>query len=263
MTLRAAVRQGLTGGGALVLLTDVDGTLAPIRSRPPAVRLPRRTRRLLARLARHPRARVGVISGRRVEDLRRLVRVPRAALAGCHGLEIVWGRARLRHPGAARMAPVVRRAARELEERTRGLRGVLVEPKGLTVCLHFRLAPPAAARALEPILREVRRRAPALEVLRGKRVLELRPGGSWGKGEAALLLHGLLARSLRRAAPLTLYLGDDETDEEAFRALGERAVCVAVGRRPSRAPYRLRGPAAVADFLAWLAESLGPAGAPR
>ncbi|MEK6530020.1 MAG: hypothetical protein AABZ48_03925, partial [candidate division NC10 bacterium] len=65
----------------------------------------------------------------------------------------------------------------------------------------------------------------------------------------------LLAGSLGRRA-LTIYLGDDATDEEVFRALRGKAVCVAVGRRRTRAPYRVSGPAAVERLLAWLADAL-------
>ena len=87
-------------------------------------------------------------------------------------------------------------------------------------------------------------------------MLELRPRVAWGKGQAVQLLRDLLAKSLGRRAPLTLYLGDDTTDEEAFRALRGRAVCVAVGRRRTRAAYRLPSPATVAELLAWLTDAL-------
>jgi trehalose-phosphatase len=102
---------------------------------------------------------------------------------------------------------------------------------------------------------EILRTAPALELLAGKKVLELRPRVGWGKGQAVRLLRDRLARSLG-GRPLSLYLGDDETDEEAFRALRGRAICVAVGRRRTRAAYRLLGPSAVERLLAWLAAVL-------
>lgn len=260
MTLRGRLRQTLRRARGLIVLSDLDGTLAPIRDRPEAVRLPQETRRILARLACHPRARVGIVSGRSLHDLKGLVGIPTVAYAGCHGLEIGWGRGRFRHPRALALVPVLRRVARQLRRKTSRLHGVLVEPKSLTVSLHYRLADRTTLPALQTLVRRAAQRAPGLEILRGKKVLELRPRIGWGKGEAVRLLRDLLARSLGRRAPLTIYLGDDETDEEVFRALRGEAVCVAVGRHRTRAAYRLSSPAAVRAFLAWLADALSPTG---
>jgi trehalose-phosphatase len=254
--LRGRLRQALRQHRALILLSDLDGTLAPIRDRPQDARLPPRTHRALARLARHPRARVGFLSGRSLRDLRRLVGLPSAVCAGSHGLEIACGTAHFRHPRAVDAARLLRRVSRELARRTARLGGIVVETKSLAVAVHFRRADRAAVPRLRAIVREVTGRVPTLEVLAGKKVLEVRPRVGWGKGEAAALLRSVLAESLGRASPVTLYLGDDATDEPAFRALRGKAFCVVVGRRRSRAPYRLRGPAAVGDLLAWLAEVL-------
>jgi trehalose-phosphatase len=255
VTLRGRLKKALGGRRGLIVLSDLDGTLAPIRDRPRDVRVPENSRRILARLARHPRARVGIVSGRELAQLKPLVRVPGAAYAGCHGLEVAWGRMRFRHPRAVALLPLLRRVTRSLRREAARFRGVVVEPKGLSVCLHYRLASPRDVPALRGIVREILASAPALELLAGRKVLELRPRVAWGKGEAVRLLRSLLAGSLRRRA-LTIYLGDDATDEEVFRALRGKAVCVAVGRRRTRAPYRLGGPAEVEKLLAWLAEAL-------
>lgn len=255
MTLRSHLMEALRRHRGLIVLSDFDGTLASLADQPRAARLPGAVRRLLIRLAQHPRVRVGIISGRSLGTLKRLVPVPNAAYAGCHGLEIAWRAARFRHPRAVVLAPLLRQVGRLLQRKTSRYSGVLVEPKGLTVCLHYRRADPRVVPALRSIVRQILGSAPSLELLAGKKALELRPRVTWGKGEAVRLLRGLLARSLRARA-LTLYLGDDETDEEAFRALAGRAICVSVGRRRTRAAYRLRSPAATGKLLAWLARVL-------
>lgn len=256
MTLHRAVKERLVRRRALILLSDFDGTLTPIVERPEQARLPRETRRLLTSLAQHPDARVGVISGRTLRDVHHLVRVPEAAYAGCHGLDIAWRGLRFRHPRAVKLRPLIRRTTRFLRDRTRRVPGVLVEPKGLTVALHYRLADPAVAPALRSLVTRTVRQAPGVEMLRGKKVLELRPQIGWGKARAVVLMRDWLADSLGSPRPLTIYLGDDETDEEVFRALRARVTSVAVGRRRTAAAFRLRDPSAVQTFLAWLARLL-------
>lgn len=253
--LRRRLMEAVRRRRGLVLLSDFDGTLAPIAAYPAAVRLPPRVRRLLAHLSRHPHIRLGIVSGRSLRDVKKVVGIAGAAYAGCHGLEVAWRGVRFRHPRAMASVPLLRRAAGELRRGTRRVRGVLVEWKGLTVSLHFRLADPRAVPALRFLVRRVASREAGLEILPGKKVLELRPRVAWGKGEAVRLLRNLLAKSLG-PRPLTIYVGDDRTDEEAFRALQGRALCVAVGRRRTRAPFRLSGPAAVERLLGWLADAV-------
>ena len=118
MTLRGRLQEAFQRHRAFILLSDLDGTLAPIVERPRDARLPSETRRILSALACHPHVRVGVVSGRTLKDLRRLVGIRRAAYAGCHGLEVAWGRARFRHPRAVAAVPLLRRVSRELAQRT-------------------------------------------------------------------------------------------------------------------------------------------------
>jgi trehalose-phosphatase len=203
---------------------------------------------------------MGFLSGRSLRDLRRRIGLRSAVYAGSHGLEITCRTAHFRHPRAVAAAGLLRRISRELARRTARLGGVVVERKSLAVAVHFRAADRAAVPRLRAIVREVTWRAPTLEVLAGKKALEVRPRVGWGKGEAVGFLRSVLAKSLGRASFVTLYLGDDETDEAAFRALRGKAFCVQVGRRRSRASHRLRGPAAVGDLLAWLTDELAVLG---
>src|SRR5262249_15232147 len=82
------VLDRLAGDGHLLLLTDYDGTLAPIASEPEAARLPDAVRADLVALAGLPRVQFGVVSGRDLQNLRTLVAVPNAFYGGCYGLEI-------------------------------------------------------------------------------------------------------------------------------------------------------------------------------
>lgn len=222
--------------GRPLLLLDYDGTLAPIVPDPasayPHPQVPELLRQLIDRGIP-----LYVVTGRRVEDLARLLPVPRLPVVGVHGLEEgeVGGPVRRHLPqGAAEALEAVRC-------RLPPIPGLRVEDKGLSLALHYRGLPDeeAAERALT---RWASHLPEGLEALAGKKVLEVRPRGA-GKGEAVRALAG------RHPGRIPVYLGDDLTDEQAFLALGSRAVTVKVGPGPTVARYRLPDVPAAVDYL--------------
>ena len=204
------------------IVLDVDGTLAPIVTRPEQARVPEAARSELRRLARRY-ALVACVSGRTGENARRLVGVEGIRYVGSHGLELA--------PDAARWSEEIRRFAAGVDWP--------VEDKGLTVSFHYRAADDEDA-ALE-YLQEVaeRARAAGLTPRFGRKVLEIRPPLAADKGTAVETL--LEEASLRRA----LYAGDDTTDLDAFRALDGLEVGVRVAVSSDEAPQELVGAADV------------------
>jgi trehalose-phosphatase len=246
------VGERLAAGESLLLLADYDGTLTPIVPDPEAAWLPRGVWDDLRILAGSSRTRVGIVSGRRIEDLRARVRIPEVIYAGCHGLQIEGPRVRFTHPAAQAQRPALAALASELSLRTAAVPGVIVEPKGLTVAVHYRNTTSEGmlrlAEELQPVLAERRFR-----VLPGKKVVELLPQVSWSKGEGALRIVDHV-RTHTGWRLLTTYLGDDSTDEMAFGVLQGQALTVRVGwRGDSAATYWLRGPAEVRRLLSALA----------
>jgi trehalose 6-phosphate phosphatase len=217
--------------GRAAILTDVDGTLAPIVERAEEAAVPAAAREVLAALSERY-ALVGCISGRRAENARRLVGLDSLAYAGNHGLELLM-------PGEEKPQPDPSVAGRESEaaEFLVSLDGARIEAAGLRQedkgpiqALHWRGSPDEAAaesRAHE-IANEAGRAG--LEPRWGRKVLELRPLGGGGKDGAVASL--LADDRLDRAT----YAGDDRTDLDAFRRLCElqvegqlrAAVCVGV-----------------------------------
>jgi len=230
--LRAATR--------VALFTDFDGTLVPIEPRAERVRLPQAGRRLLARLARHPRITVWIVSGRRLADIRRRTGRVGARFAGLHG----WEREDSGPPGRAGRE-VLRQAGKLLRKRLAGLRGVSIEDKRWAIAVHYRTADHRAVRRARATLREMMRTfAPALRLLHGKKVWELIPHEIEGRGKAVrnLLVEG-------PPGALAVYIGDDVSDESAFQALRHGITVHAGANRKTRAHYYLRGPAEVMSFL--------------
>lgn len=226
-----------TPAGALLL--DFDGTLAPFRRDPAAVRASQAARRVLATLAA---ARlVAVISGRPLAFLRDRLGGTGVICIGSHGAECDDPRIRLAAPPAV---PAV--AARAFEAARRA--GLRVERKPHGRVVHFReLATPARRPAMRQWLARLAPLASrAWEVREGNLVIELRPAG-FDKGRVVPPLRAVAGR-------VAAALGDDLTDEDMFEALAPGELGVLVGAaRPSAARFRLAGIGAVGRYLAALA----------
>ncbi len=254
-------------GGRPAIFLDYDGTLTPIVERPEDAVLAEETREIVRRLAeRYP---VIVVSGRGREDVARLVGLPELIYAGSHGLDIRGpeeeGGKALRHEPAREAEPAIRAVTRALEARLSEVPGTQVEPKRFSVAIHYRRVPDdrlaEVEAAVDAELAAHSKRSPGLRKAHGKKVYELRPDLDWDKGKAVLWL--LEALDLDRPDVVPVYIGDDVTDEDAFRALAERdrgpgrpggiGVLVAEEPRATAARYRLRDPEAVRGVLERLA----------
>lgn len=252
MTRRLGLERALESARArspLLLGLDFDGTLAPIVPRPESARLPGATRSSLRRLIARGGCDVAILSGRSLPDLRARARLPGLLYAGNHGLEFAGACGRWVHPRAAAASREVRSVAQRLGRSLAGLRGVLLRDKRLSLSVHYRLASRSLAGPLEATIRANLARPSRLRLFGGRDVWELRPRVRWNKGDALLEL----ARRLGGTRSL-VFIGDDATDEEAFRTLGRRAVCVRVGQGRTLASYRLAGPSAVRRLLDFLAQ---------
>ena len=238
-----SIRDRLSGGPVLVAL-DFNGTLTEIDPDPAAPGLTARRRTILAAIP-GPERRLAIVSGRALDDVRARVAVPEAIYVGNHGLEIEG-------PGVERRPPeeVAEGLARLLElaaDRLESEGGVQIEDKTWTATLHVR--PRGDTRRLAGI--ETRLHDLVEEagfVLRsGKASWEIRPADAFDKGDA---LRHVIDAIPDGTAERTLYVGDDETDEDAFRALPS-AVTARVGDRDveTAARYRLADPDEVYELL--------------
>lgn len=243
------VGAGVEAAPHVLVLLDFDGTLAPIVDRPELARLPDRTRTVVERLARRANCTVGLVSGRTLGDLRERVGIGGVVYAGNHGLEIAGGGLCYEAAAALALGEEISGAVATLSARLGQILGVLVEAKGLTASVHYRLVSPTDRTEVERVVREtVAENHPTLRVVGGKMVWEVRPRVPWNKGSAVRWIREQLG--LREA--LTVYLGDDQTDEDAFAEIGP-FVTARVGAAPStRAGYHVADPEEVAEFLVWL-----------
>jgi trehalose-phosphatase len=250
--------EWLAGPGSILLMTDYDGTLTPIVDDPADAVLGTRTREDLARLARSPRARVAVISGRGLEDLRARVALDDVIYAGCHGLEIEGPTLAFRHPDALAQQAMLWAVGDVLVRRAPSVRGMRVETKGLAVAVHYRHVAADEIRRVEiELARAISEQGSRLKIFHGSKVIEVLPQVAWTKGECAQWIQERLRVSLPEPA-LWLYLGDDWTDEHAFEVLSGQALTIRVGDAvpASKAAYRLHDVSEVHQLLALLADGV-------
>lgn len=242
-----------------LLLFDYDGTLVPIVSHPAWARPDEDLLSFLGQLAARPSYTVGIISGRRVRELAEFFAGLNLYLVGLHGGEAITPEGQ--YVSYLDDQRVVNLALRGLASKTRELLrmlrqppGFFLEDKGIALALHYRGASPAeVARVVPQFLAWAQDTLEKwdLEILRGKKMVEVRPRGM-NKGQAVARLVAAWPGRLHPGT-MILYAGDDITDEDAFQALSQHreAVTIYIGeaQRPTAACYRLPSPSSLRELI--------------
>lgn len=244
------VRRQLLPASQVLMLFDYDGTLTPLMSNPDEANLADQVRKSLTALVSGSKFTCGVISGRALEDVEAKVDVPGMIYAGNHGLEIRGPGIDFVHKQAVEQAGTQVQIVGELKSALSWIPGVIVEPKGLTLSVHYRGAHTEQISTVEEIFARIT--AASVDtgtsiVTRGKKVLELRPNLPWDKGTAI----NLLQKSYPNASTVWFF-GDDRTDEDGFSVVqdsGGIAVLVGPARQPTAAWHRVDSPEEVAHVL--------------
>ncbi len=234
--------------GALLLL-DYDGTLTPIVERPELAILSPDMKELLKRVSQHYT--LGIISGRSLADVKRLVGLEGIYYAGNHGFKIIGPGVELVKPEAERVRQTLVKLCKELQEKLSKIKGVIVENKGLTASVHYRLVAEEEFNHLKNIFEKVvgpHIDSGVVKITRGKKVFEIRPNVEWGKGKAVLWISGVVDP---KGELKPIYMGDDQTDEDAFSALKEKGVTILVSEESieSNAKYFVKNIDEVKKFF--------------
>ena len=228
---------------------DYDGTLTPIVDRPEDALLADPVRQTLKELAEH--CTVAVISGRDLKEVQKLIDLKAIFYAGSHGFDIAGPKGqRLEHQLGQDFLPVLDQAEKSLRNQIEGkISGVQIERKQFSIAVHYRRVEENRVKEVEDGVDRVLQEYSRLRKGSGKKVFELQPDIDWHKGKAVLWL--LAQLELDRPDVLPLYVGDDVTDEDAFKVLVDRGLGFAVqkGDKPTAAQYFLRDPAEVEKFL--------------
>ncbi len=233
------------------LFLDYDGTLTPIVARPEKAYMSYEIHELLRVLTRFYT--IVVISGRTLKDVMARVDIEDIIYAGNHGMEIYSRWFTMVYDSGGTVKILLRRLGDELETIARRFNGAMVEDKGFTLSIHYRLVDTREARRLvtdvKTLLMPFEERG-QIRLTEGKKVLEVRPPTTWNKGEA---VKWLTERPILRGTT-PVYVGDDVTDIDAFRVVDSSGVSISVGRMEDSARFYLKGQAEVKKLMNYLKE---------
>jgi len=234
------------------ILLDIDGTLLDLAATPREVWVPPGLAETLNTLLTRTSGALALVSGRSLNDIDLIFAPEMYPAVGGHGAEM-----RLAIEGeadAARAPPMDKELKRRLAAIAKLSPGILLEDKGYSLALHYRLAP-QAERAIYEAVSLIRAELPdaAIEVLPGKCVCEIKHAGfTKASGVRELMTHA----PFRGRRPL--FIGDDVTDETVFAIMPDyNGLSFSVGRRPLGVHGQFDAPNDVREFLRMLAQSDG------
>jgi len=240
-----------------LLFLDYDGTLTPIVKKPSLAILSKSRRSILRKISRAKHILVAIISGRSLADVKKKVGIPHLIYAGNHGFEIQGPGIKLVHPAAQKTKPLLKKIKPELAQALKGIKGIIIEDKVLSLSVHYRQVSAKSAQKVNRIFNQVVKpylKKRKIKVTQGKKVFEVRPPVNWNKGYAVLWLLKELTKKIK-ATPI--YIGDDLTDEDAFYALRKKGLTIRVGEKSKTfAKQWLRDVDEVYNFLGIIAKKI-------
>jgi trehalose-phosphatase len=248
----ARVARRLRPRGWIAL--DIDGTIAALVEHPGEARVLEEAKAALDRLAERPGVELAFITGRALDDARRLVGIGGAWYAGNHGYELADPEGKREQVVSEEEVEPVRRVAARLAQPLAALPGVYLEDKHWTLSVHDRRANDSDRAIAATLIEQAVAAEPSLRAYRGHMLWEVTPCLQVHKGTALAWIQNRLGPS----AALALVAGDDTTDENMIRAATAGAATVRVGPVPdgTAASFWLPGPRAFAAFLAGIANEL-------
>ncbi|CAA7027156.1 unnamed protein product [Microthlaspi erraticum] len=254
-----------SGGKQIVMFLDYDGTLSPIVDDPDKAFMSSKMRRTVKKVAKcFPTA---IVTGRCIDKVYNFVKLAELYYAGSHGMDIKGPakgfsrhkrvRQSLLYQAASDYLPIIDEVCRQLVEKTKTTPGAIVENHKFCASVHFRCVDEKRWSELVLQIRSVLKEYPTLNLTQGRKVFEIRPMIEWDKGKALeFLLQSLGFGNSNSVFPV--YIGDDRTDEDAFKMLRDRGegfgILVSKYPKDTDASYSLQDPSEVMDFLQRLVE---------
>ncbi|MBU1864472.1 MAG: trehalose-phosphatase [Candidatus Omnitrophica bacterium] len=231
----------------LVFFLNYDGTLMPIKDRPSEAVLDDDMKNIVLELSRiHT---VAIISGRQREELQSLVGIENIFYASNHGFDIAGPGYSIVHPKAKKLLSKGAKVRALVSKAIGNIPGILIEEKKYITAIHYRLVSKKNVSQITETVNSIIQNNPKFRLLKGKQVYEILPNVDWGKGNAIRWLMKTFKLPWSKAS--VFYIGDDITDEFAFRTIRTRGTGIVVSEesRESAAHFQLSSPEEVKKLL--------------
>ncbi len=243
------IQKKLNKAENVLLFLDYDGTLAPFQADPlSAFALPE-IEQALKKLDKEHKFHLSLVSGRKLSELKKMIKLSCSNYAGSHGLEIDMSFAEGKiYPDQNKKPDVLsKKNYQKTKEKYLKAEAVRVEDKGFGLALHFdsEKAQSEAEKELQVLFENT-----SYQVLSGRKVIEIRPE-SWDKGKAVDYISKQIKDNLDIKNNLRIYIGDDRTDEDAFKVLKD-GITIYVQNEDdlnTEAEYYLKNPEDTAKLL--------------
>ncbi|XP_058225642.1 probable trehalose-phosphate phosphatase C isoform X1 [Rhododendron vialii] len=262
--------MSIAKGRKMVVFLDYDGTLSDIVENPEKAFMTNKMRMAVREVAScFPTA---IISGRSRDKVYDFVELDGVYYAGSHGLDIAApvqsmtngdpkhqtsvadreGNEVVIFQPAIKYLPAIHKILCVLSEKTRSIRGVVIENNKFCISVHYRQVRDEDFCTLEKLVNYILEEYKEFRMSKGKKVLEIRPDMEWDKGHALNYLLDTLGLGASSDV-LPIYIGDDRTDEDAFKAIRNRGdgypIVVSSTPKDTMALFSLRNPSEVNKFL--------------
>ena len=239
---------------SLLFFLDFDGTLSPIVEHHEDAVISEEMRDLVHKLSK--KFPVAIVSGRGLADVKKRVALPEIFYAGSHGFEISGpGGFSKDHVEAVKVMPVFNELEPILKSKLENIKGVGFERKKFTLAVHYRQVKEEFEPQVHEIVSEVLKKYPQVKQGGGKKVIEIRPAIDWHKGKATEFLKKELTAEKN---PLSVYIGDDVTDEDAFKYIANGyGILVGEHGQQTYADYSLKDIEEVKQFFSQLLKPTG------
>lgn len=241
--------EKITSQRKIILFLDYDGTLVPIKSKPSFAVLSASMHKLLKKLAIHSNISFIMVTGRSFPDIKKLMGIKKITYISNHGFQISGDKIKWIHPDAKCNISILKKIFLLLKNALRAFPESFVENKLLTLSIHYRnvrndfipFVEQIVTTTIQPFLKNINSTT-------GKKVIEIRPNINWNKGKSVLKVLALLQHRINKNS--IVYIGDDKTDEDAFKALRNKAITIHIGSNmKTQAHYYLHNTKQVKTFL--------------
>ena len=239
--------------GPLFLLLDFDGTISPIVDDPKDAFLNEDLKKILNELSRKP-VNLGILTGRSIQDIKKRIRLKNILYSGDHGFEIKGKEFSFQYPLPSDYKKVIQEILVQIRMQLLTIPSVILQQKKYSTSIHYRMVDSSnlnffkskVKTILTPYIKSRR-----VKLFTGKKVYEIKPPVDWDKGKAIEKIAEELKSRFLLLDHKPVYIGDDVTDEDAFRSVNKLGgVSIRVGKtKKSKAKFFLKNIQDVSDFL--------------